>query len=67
MTEFFLADSDATELLGRWLAAPAAGRSNCAATWVRKSTTARALLRACVQGRSAAPHPGRALSAGQWR
>jgi len=49
MTDFFLADSDATELLGQWLAAtrpPQALIELRGDLGAGKSTTARALLRA---------------------
>ena len=59
MTEFFLADSDATELLGQWLAAtrpPQALIELRGDLGAGKSTTARALLRALgVQGAIRSP------------
>ena len=59
MTEFFLADSDATELLGQWLAAtrpPQALIELRGDLGAGKSTLARALLRALgVQGAIRSP------------
>lgn len=59
MTEFFLADSDATERLGQWLAAtrpPQALIELRGDLGAGKSTTARALLRALgVQGAIRSP------------
>ena len=59
MTDFFLADSDATELLGQVAGGdpPAAGAGRTARRpGAGKSTTARALLRAGRAGRHPQPH-----------
>ena len=67
MTDFFLADSDATELLGQWLA-PAALIELRGDLGAGSPPRPRAAAGAGRAGRDPqSHHTGRALSAGQWR